>query len=219
MDLNHPTRSDHPLNPLRQFVRKKRDIEVCELCSQGLNPEHAHLIDVQSRKLLCSCDGCALLFSNQANPRYRRVPRQIKKLTNFRLSDEDWDDLLIPINMAFFARIGSSGDVTALYPSPAGATESLLPKDGWVRIVEGNPVLNEMEPDVEALLVNRILYSQGTGDAEYFISPIDECYRLTGLIRMHWRGLSGGTEVWQEINGFFQQMNSRCVVITGNTYA
>jgi hypothetical protein len=219
MDLNHPTRSDHPLNPLRQFVRKKRDTETCELCSQRLETEHPHLIDIQSRKLLCACDGCALLFSNQSNPRYRRVPRQIRKLAAFRMSDEEWDDLLIPINMAFFARIGVSGDVTALYPSPAGATESLLPKDGWARIVEGNPVLNEMEPDVEALLVNRVLYAQGTGDAEYFICPIDECYRLTGLIRMHWRGLSGGTEVWHEINGFFEQINSRSIVIGGSAYA
>ena len=55
-----------------------------------------------------------------------------------------------------------------------------------------------MEPDVEALLINRV------GPArEYFLAPIDECYRLVGLIRLHWRGLSGGTEVWKEIQGFF----------------
>ena len=36
--------------------------------------------------------------------------------------------------------------------------------------------------------------------AQYYIVPIDECYRLVGLIRMHWRGLSGGTEVWKEIH-------------------
>ena len=219
MDLNSPTRSDHPLGSLRQFVRRKRATEVCELCSQALDAEHPHLLDVQSRKLLCSCDGCALLFSSQRNAPYRRVPRQTKKLSGFQMSDDEWDALLIPINMAFFIRSTLSGGVAALYPSPAGATESLLPKDGWARIVESNPVLNEMEPDVEALLVNRLLYSQGTGAAEYFISPIDECYRLTGLIRLHWRGLSGGAEVWQEINGFFQQMNSKCIVIAGNSYA
>jgi len=219
MDLNTPTRSDNPLGSLRQFVRKKSAVETCELCSQRLDSEHLHLLDLQSRKLLCSCGGCALLFTSRSNARYRRVPRQIKKLSDFRMSDDEWEALLIPINMAFFIRSTLSGGVAALYPSPAGATESLLPKDGWARIVGSNPVLNEMETDVEALLVNRLLYAQGTGAAEYFISPIDECYRLTGLIRMHWRGLSGGTEVWQKINGFFQQMNSKCIPIAGNSYA
>lgn len=63
-----------------------------------------------------------------------------------------------------------------------------------------------MESDVEAFLVNRI-----ASPAEYFLVPIDECYRLTGLIRMHWRGLSGGAEVWNEIHQFFDQLRSRSV--------
>jgi hypothetical protein len=218
MDVDGKTRPDHPLGHLRQFVRRKRNREACELCSQELSGEHSHLLEIPTRKLLCSCEGCSLLFSSQASSRYRRVPRQTRKLLNFRMSDNDWDALLIPINMAFFSKSGPTGNVTALYPSPAGATESLLPVEGWTCIVQSNPVLNEMEPEVEALLVNRLLYSQGQGSAEYFIAPIDECYRLTGLIRMHWRGLSGGTEVWQEINNFFQQLNSKCTV-AANSYA
>jgi hypothetical protein len=89
-------------------------------------------------------------------------------------------------------------------PSPAGATESLLSLESWQEIVALNPEIETMEPDVEALLVNRV------GDrAEYFLVPIDECYRLVGLIRMHWRGLSGGTEVWKEIHQFFASLGIR----------
>jgi hypothetical protein len=33
--------------------------------------------------------------------------------------------------------------------------------------------------------------------------PIDECYKLVGLIRLHWRGLSGGMEVWEKVGQFF----------------
>ena len=39
--------------------------------------------------------------------------------------------------------------------------------------------------------------------------PIDECFKLVGLIRIHWRGLSGGTEVWEEIGRFFTSLNER----------
>ena len=92
----------------------------------------------------------------------------------------------------------------ALYPSPAGPTESLLALDSWDEIVRDNPALREMEPDVEALLVNRV-----GGAGEYYIVPIDECYKLVGLIRAHWRGLSGGTEVWREIKGFYASLSER----------
>jgi len=57
---------------------------------------------------------------------------------------------------------------------------------------------------VEALLVNRV-----RGTREHFLVPIDECYRLVGLIRMHWRGLSGGREVWEEIEQFFEELRGR----------
>jgi hypothetical protein len=46
-------------------------------------------------------------------------------------------------------------------------------------------------------------------EAEYYIAPIDECYRLVGIVRAGWRGLSGGTEVWKEIKTFFEALKSR----------
>ena len=98
--------------------------------------------------------------------------------------------------------------VSALYPSPAGATESLLPLEAWNSIVQNNPVLQQMEPDVEALLVNRVGLARGAAPAEYYVVPIDACYQLVGLIRLHWRGLSGGTEVWKEIGDFFTRLRS-----------
>ena len=63
-----------------------------------------------------------------------------------------------------------------------------------------------MEPDIEALLVDRV----GT-KREYFLAPIDVCFELVGLIRMHWRGLAGGEVVWSEVDRFFarQKADSR----------
>ena len=54
---------------------------------------------------------------------------------------------------------------------------------------------------METLLVNRVGQTR-----EYYLAPIDQCYRLAGLIRLHWKGLSGGNEVWQHIAQFFAEL-------------
>jgi hypothetical protein len=184
-------------------MQRRAPVERCDLCSLELGPVHPHLLELTSRRLLCSCDACALLFCGQER-RYRRVPRTIEQLRDFRLSDEQWEGLRLPINLAFFVYNSSNGRVMALYPSPAGATESLLPLEPWEALVEENTVLRTLQADVEALLVNRV------GEArDYYRVPIDECYRLVGLIRAGWRGLSGGPEVWDEITRFFARLGEQ----------
>jgi hypothetical protein len=200
---------------LRQFARRPRNVERCELCSAEIASEHPHLIDPVARKLACSCDACALLFSGRANAKYKRVPRQIRMLSDFDLPDTQWDSLMIPINMAFFYYSSVDNKVLAMYPSPAGATESLLSLESWTEIAQQHPELENMEADVEALLVNRIGHSRGFIGAEYYIVPIDQCFKLVGLIRGNWRGFSGGTEVWQKIGGFFTDMKNSAVVRGG----
>ncbi len=213
--------SSQAFDTLRQFARKpaSRQVEQCEMCSVELRSEHAHLIELTQRRLHCACDACAMLFSGQAGTKYKRVPRDIRLLADFQMTDAEWDGLLIPINLAFFFQNSIDSRVSALYPSPAGATESLLPLEAWSSIVEANPALNQLEPDVEALLVNRVGQARGTAAAEYYIVPIDACYKLVGLIRIHWRGLSGGTEVWQEIGNFFTDLRRRATVVTEETHA
>jgi Family of unknown function (DUF5947) len=196
----------NPMATLRQFVRKPQSppAEHCELCGLALPSEHSHLLEPASRKLLCSCEPCAILFSGQQGGRYRRVPREIESLPDFRLSDAQWEDLHLPINLTFFVESTPAQRVLALYPSPAGAVESLLTLEAWQALVEQNPVLSELEPDVEALLVNRM-----NGERAYYRTPIDQCFKLVGLIRTHWRGLSGGTEVWDEVARFFTSLRER----------
>lgn len=201
---------------LRQFARRERPLERCELCSIGLSPIHSHLIEVAQRKILCTCEACAILFSGQG-VKFKRVPRRVRSLPSFNLSDAEWNGLMIPINMAFFFKSSLENRVVALYPSPAGATESLLALESWNEIVARNPILNEMEPDVEGLLVNRLGYSRGYSAAEYYMLPIDECYKLVGLIRMHWKGLSGGTEVWRELGEFFSSLKSRSTEVSSGS--
>lgn len=211
--MNAPTSAlNQSLATLRRFAQRRESAERCELCSAPLAAEHTHLIEPRSRQISCSCDGCALLFSGSTMTKYRRIPRRVRCLSDFRLSDAQWDSLLVPINMAFFFHSSPEQRVVAMYPSPAGATESLLDLQAWGDIVADNPILAKMEADVEALLVNRVRRGGegGMQTSEYYLTPIDECYKLVGLIRTNWRGLSGGKEVWSEIARFFEALKARC---------
>jgi len=213
MSAGQFTESPGGFGTLRQLARRERPLERCELCSMGLRSDHPHLIELAQRKLVCTCEACAIMFSGQAGVKFKRVPRRVLSLPGFNLTDAEWNGLMVPINMAFFFRSSLENRIVALYPSPAGATESLLALDSWNDIVHRNPILNQMESDVEGLLVNRLGYSRGYSDAEYYLLPIDECYKLVGLIRMHWKGLSGGTEVWKELGEFFSSLKTRSVEI------
>jgi len=204
---------------LRQFARRPKDVEHCELCSAVLASEHPHVLEPIGRKLLCACEACALLFSGRTDAKFKRVPRYVRALGGFRMTDAQWDSLMVPINMAFFFRSSPEARMVAMYPSPAGAVESLLPLDTWTEIVRDNPELNAMEADVEALLANRIGHARGFTAPEYYLLPIDECYKLVGLIRVHWKGFSGGTEVWQEIASFFEELKGKMMVPSGGSHA
>lgn len=204
---------ENAFDVLRRFARRPRNVEQCELCSLELAADHPHLVEVASRRLVCACDACALLFSGREDAKFKRVPRDIRLLNNFQLTDAEWEALLIPINMAFFFRNSLEEKVMVFYPSPAGATESLLELEAWSEIVAKNPVLQEMKADVEALLVNRVAHAHGMEPAEYYLLPIDQCYKLVGLIRRYWHGLSGGTEVWKEITHFFRELKQKATVL------
>lgn len=199
---------------LRQFIRERAPVERCEICGVELPPNHGHLFEPVGRQVICACDHCSVSMGVQSpadaaqyvNPDspvrpLRRIPRDARYLTNFQLTDGQWDSLLIPVGLAFFYDSTPSERVVAMYPGPAGATESLLSFETWQEVSKENPILNTLNPDVEALLVNRI-----SGKRDYYIAPIDKCYELVGLMRMHWKGLSGGTEVWQEITRYFTNL-------------
>lgn len=187
----------------RDGTGARQVLERCELCNLILPPIHRHLLDVASRQVACSCDPCALLFQNAVGAKFKLIPRDARSLPDFHMTDGEWESLALPIDLAFFFYSTPDKKMTAIYPSPAGPTESLLPLTAWETLVMQNPALREMQADVETLLINRAANAR-----EYFIAPIDKCYELVGTIRMHWRGLSGGDEVWREIENFFVRLRN-----------
>ena len=199
---------------LRRFLREPDappapPQERCELCATPVAAEHPHLVEPAERRLLCACTACGVLFS-EPGLRYRRVPDRYLYDTGFVLSDTQWDELQVPVGMAFFLVNSIRRAVVACYPSPAGATESELSLAAWADGVGASVLAGLMEPDVEALLVRRDDAGRG-GRAEALLVPIDACYRLVGLVRLHWKGFDGGTEAWAAIDAFFAELREGAV--------
>lgn len=180
--------------------------ERCDLCGEPVPPQHRHLVDVDSRRLMCACRACTLLFDRPAagGGHLKLLPTRRERLEQFQLDDRAWASLRIPVEMAFFFDSTPSERIVALYPSPMGATESLLELEAWTDLVAANPVLRELEPDVEALLVSR-----ARGMREHWRVPIDDCYELVAVIRTRWKGFGGGEEVWAELGRFFEDLPRR----------
>ena len=185
---------------LKEKWAARRDVERCELCARVLSDEHPHLVDVAARRIVCSCEPCAMLFDNASGARYSRIPRDAEMLDDV-MDDTAWNSLAIPINLAFFFFSSAAGRMMAMYPSPGGATEAELSAEAWDGVAHSSPLLQQLRRDVEALLVNRL-----RTPAECYIAPIDRCYELTGLIRTHWAGFSGGDAVWREVDAFFDRL-------------
>jgi hypothetical protein len=201
---------------LKRFLEsraKPRTEERCEFCGAEIPGRHSHAVNVESRALLCACRACWLLFTREgaARGKYRAVPERYLYIREPVFTDGQWDELQVPVGMAFFFFNSSLGRAVAFYPSPAGATESLLPLETWKEVVRVNPLLDGLAPDVEALLV----YKRREG-SDCYVAPIDACYELVGRIRRHWKGFDGGEEARLEIDDFFEGLRAKSEEASGS---
>jgi hypothetical protein len=189
---------------LRDFARPRPAVERCELCAAVLTAGHEHLLDPRTRELRCACMACARLLGGTPGATLRLVRHRVQRLDEIGLTDAGWQALGLPIDLAFFVQSSVAGRVVALYPSPGGAIESSLDLSAWETLVAANPVLARLELDVEAVLVNR-----SRGRREHYLVSIEVCYRLVGLIRLHWRGFGGDPEVWRQIDQLFADLDGK----------
>ncbi len=129
--------------------------ERCDICNTSIPDDHRHLLH-----LVRSGGSCARARpAGRFTPATRNTGRRgcgRSGLPDFELDQELWARFEIPIGLAFFMRSSVTGGVVAFYPSPAGATESELSLAAWDALVSRNPVLDELELDAEALVVNRL---------------------------------------------------------------
>jgi hypothetical protein len=185
---------------------------ACDMCAAPLPADHRHLLDLETGALMCACRACSLLFDREAagGGHYTLLPQRRRLITDFELDDATWDELLIPVDMAFFYRDSRAGRMVAMYPGPMGATESQLTLDAWDELEAANPVLRELRADVEALLVNR-----ARGAREHYLVPLDVCFELVGLMRTRWKGLGGGAELWAALDDFFDELRRHAERVQG----
>jgi hypothetical protein len=176
----------------RSTVEREATLEPCELCGVPIAAEHRHVLELATRDVKCACRPCGLLFERA--DRLKLIPTDIYRLHEAAVDDQLWEDLRLPVDIAFFFRTG--GVTKAYYPSPMGPTESLLTVDIGV--------MKQLTEDVEALLVNRV-----RGARRQWIVGIDVCYELVGLIRTRWRGFTGGADVWRELERFYEGLDRR----------
>jgi hypothetical protein len=188
---------------LGRFVRGRDAEERCGVCAAILGPVHAHLVQVESGKLHCCCAGCASVLG-PASGKFRRVPERVRALPGLRMTPDDWKGFAIPVGIAFFVKSTPRGGAVAFYPSPLGPVETSVPPESWEALLGKNPELGALEPDVEALLLRR-----GVDRADAFLVPIDECYRLTALVRKSWRGFTGGEAMAGIVDEFFAGLRRR----------
>jgi hypothetical protein len=179
--------------------------EVCDLCAITIPERHRHLLQLVERRIECACESCWNVRSG--DPEYRPVGNRTLWLPDLDIPDDLWASFQIPIGLAFFMDSTVTACVVALYPSPGGATESELHFESWNRMRELNPVLRGLEPDIEGLVVNRLVVPPA-----YAIAPIDRCYALTGAIKRNWEGISGGPGVGEAVTGFFDELRSEGAV-------
>jgi Family of unknown function (DUF5947) len=191
-------------DPLARVIRRARrrspDAAGCDLCAVDLPDPHRHLLDTERREIRCVCQACSMLFQQEAasEGHLRLVPRR-----RLRLPAVSTEGLGVPVGLAFFVA-RADGTVDAHYPSPAGPTRWEVEPDAWCAVVASCPPLGTLAPEVEALLVDTT-----RGHQEHWLVPIDDCFALVSLVRREWRGLSGGSRVWPEIDRFFAALREQ----------
>ncbi|MFD7919297.1 DUF5947 family protein [Streptomyces sp. NPDC059740] len=201
------TRGGQGLRGLRRFVTAVPPAaeERCEMCGVDLaTAGHRHLVDIRQRSLACACTPCALLFEQPgaAGGRFRVVPDRV--LRGGPPAEGVWERLRIPVGVAFLFRNSDQDRTVALYPSPAGATESDLDPATWESALVGTGLATAVQPDVEALLLRR------AGErTDCYLVPVDAAYELVGRMRLHWRGFDGGSRAHAELDAYFAGIERR----------
>jgi Family of unknown function (DUF5947) len=187
---------------MRQMPEGPQPIEAdCDLCGTSMPEDHRHLLQLEERSIVCVCESCWALRSGDAE--YRPTGSRVVWLEGLVLPDDLWARFRIPIGLAFFLRTGDG--VVAFYPSPAGATESELDLGVWDELVRLNPVLEDLGPEGETLILDRM----SRDGLRCAIAPTDQAYRLVGLVKASWQGISGGPEVGKAVDGFFGELRER----------
>ena len=204
-------RSASPLSALRRIATRPPpdpDVETCDMCAEVIGEDHPHVVDIESRQLMCTCRGCMLLFTAEtAHLRYRAVPDRY-------LSFPDFDAVRGRLGRA--RHPGRSGVLLLQFGSRApgrllsgsggrdrvGARPGRLVRRAWppTRSSTCSPMTSRRCSSADPTMIIK---------PQCFLVPIDACYEFAGRLRQVWRGFDGGQDARAEIAGFFARVSAR----------
>jgi len=191
----------NPLPPAYGAVRVPRrhpQIRYCDVCGTTAEFRHWQLVHVPTRRLICCCEACTSALTKWHDGQYRRVPQSIEMLPDFCMTESQWDRLKLPINLGFLYYSSPDRRVLSVYPGAFEAIGGKSPAGLWEELTQQNPILRSFKPDVEGLLVNRVGKTR-----RYFRVPIDESYQLFSFMRDNWSGVTGGVNLWRQVETCF----------------
>src|SRR4051812_42243505 len=70
-----------PAPPLSQLGSEPQ--EVCDLCGRTLPGDHRHMLDLEQRRIVCTCEGCWALRSGETQ--FAPVGHRIERLNDFEM--------------------------------------------------------------------------------------------------------------------------------------
>lgn len=191
---------------LRELEATRAAAEHCEMCASPLaGAQQRHLLDLVHHTFLSICNACALAFGPRgANAgTYRLVPTRHLALLDFQDTGALWAGSEQAEKIAYVLRSSEAGRVLVLSLDPAGVRESLFDLECWRMLLNANPLLDSLEPDVEALLINRIERLPAS-----YIVPIDTCSRLLGLLERCQQSQEGDQAIWKVAGAFFADIQA-----------
>ena len=119
-----------PVAALRKFVRPREAEERCDSCGDAIPPDHVHQFDPATRRIRCACQACAVLYRTI----YREIPRLVRVLPDFRMTDAQWEDLAIPISLSLVLLLQhADGQDCCSVPRSSGSSRVFAPARGVER--------------------------------------------------------------------------------------
>lgn len=200
--------------------RARAEASRCELCSAAVAERHPHLWEPSLKQLRCACPACAVLFDGPAGAagapgergaerRLVRVPDRVRRVADAgELAARLWQELEVPVDLAFVV-LQAEGTGTVVYPGAAGPVVAPIAAERAAWLASELPALRELTPEVEALLVDRRVVDRREPRDRVLVLPLDEAYRLAGVLRRGWRGLSGGPELARELLRLLSELEGR----------
>ena len=179
------------------------------MCAEPIGEEHQHVVDLESRGLMCTCRACYLLFTARATPqlRYRAVPDRYLSFPDLAFGAGQWDELRDPGRAGVLlpqlrARTGRSRSTRArpAPPSPScrwglGPDRRRPTRAGHARARRRGAAGPRARPTASGRRVlpgaDRRLLRAGRAAADV------------------WRGFDGGQEARAAIDAFFADVAAR----------